>query len=204
MPVISGMVQSDVRSNANESLVVSQMEAPAHDRTRAGRSFLMVCSGQNFGGFVALPTTGASGVIWNQDPAKTYYFEELGFWLTTATTSPGPGILMVAFMKTPVPAVSNANPVITSASNSGAQSKMLVVGSTTITQPTAPNWYTIGQNFSTSSTIFPGSVFFENRNIQGAIALPPNQGLAFAMVSSTGGSKMGFFARWYELESDLE
>jgi hypothetical protein len=198
----------DLRMTHNESIAVCQVEAPAHDRTRAGRTYILGNSAAITGKACveALPTTVCQWVLCNLDPARAYFFEEIGVYLTSGTPSIGGGVLLVTIIQQPTQLGNTyAGTSITNASNGGLQSKMIVAAAVTSTQPTAPVWYPLAQSFDTNTTAFAGSTYIENRNIQGGIIIPPGQMLGINVLADTAGSALfAPFARWYEVESDLE
>lgn len=159
----------------------------------------------------ALPTTAAQWGIFNNEPAggKTYYFEELGMFLTSGT--PGVGGIMLACLYTlPVivgdgtagAGVGSMSVPTKGGTTAGNASRAIVKSAQTITAPSAPIWYPIAQNSSPNVTAFAGSTFFEHRDIQGRIALPPQCGLGLAVVAPAGTSPLyAPFAQWVELET---
>jgi hypothetical protein len=190
------------------SLAVDQVGLPNMEMTRAGRRFMLGNNAAITGiaPVGVLPTTVAQWVLWNLDPARTYWFEELGVYLTSGTPGVG-GILLASLVQAPAQVgASTVGANVTSMSNGGLASKLIVKsGPITITQPTAPNWYPIATNPSPNVAAFPGGTFLEHRTLQGAIAIPPTQGLALAVVTPAGTTPLfAPFARWVEAEADME
>lgn len=205
----SGRGPIDARFTLAESLAVAQVEPPNLEMTRAGRRILLG-NGAAITGIApvqALPTTVAQWTIFNNDPSASYWIEELGMYLTSGT--PGVGaMLLAALFQTPSGAA-NANDAGISISNASIAasrvSKAVVKSAITATKPAAPTWYPIASNASPNVTAFASSTFLENRNIQGAIVIPPGYGLGLNVVAPAGTTPLfAPFGRWVEFESDLE
>lgn len=199
--------QSPLSGTSLASLRTAQVEPLCAEGSRSGRRFLLGNSAAITGiaPVQTLPTTAAQWVLWNADPSRAYFFEELGVYLTSGTPGVG-GVLLAALLQTPALAgVSNAGIAVSSASNGGLTSKMIVKASIAFTQPAAPNWYPVASNPSPNVTAFAGSTFLEHRSLQGRIVVPPNQGLALAVVAPAGTTPLfAPFAQWFESETDLE
>jgi len=191
------------------SLATAQVEANAHERARAGRTFILGNSAAitGIGGVATMPTTAAQWSIWNNDSQKSYFFEEIGMYLTSGTLTPG-CMLLAAFVTSYTAVVtgsSTAGISVTSSSNSAVASRAIVKSSLTTNTPAYPNWYPLAFDPSPNTTAFASSVLLEHRNIAGGIVLPPQQGLSLAVVAATTGTPLfAPFARWYEMETDLE
>ena len=218
MPLIEGVVrratpkrteagQREMRLSNFDSLPVAQVEPACFEMSRAGRRFALGNSAAITGiaNLTTLPTTTALFVLWNADPIRAYAFEELGMYLTSGTPGAG-GTLLAALIQAPAQLGSTyAGTAISSMSNGSQVSKMIVKTSVTITQPTAPNWMNLANSADANVAAFPGSVYLENRNLQGALVVPPGQGLALDVVAPAGTTPLfAPFARWIELETDLE
>ena len=81
----------------------------------------------------------------------------------------------------------------------------MIKSGVTVTAPAAPNWYPVASNSGANVTAFASSTYLEHRNLQGRIAVPPQQGLALAVVAPAGTSPLfAPFATWFETEADLE
>jgi hypothetical protein len=206
-----------LRATFMESTAVAQVEPPNLEMTRAGRRFLLGNSAAITGiaPVQALPTTTAQWCIWNGEPAngKSYFFEELLMYLTSGTPGIG-GVLLGCIFQTPAPVGGNTAGIsvspaagIAGPSGSSQKSNAIVKSSpSAITTPAAPNWYEIASRSDAyAATAFAGNIFLENRNLQGAIALPPQTGLGLAVVSPAGTTPLyAPMARWIEAEVDME
>lgn len=201
-----GKAPLDIRLTAQESVAIGQVELPNMEMSRAGRRFWLGNSAAITGiaPVAALPTTTATWLLWNADPTATYFFEELGFYLTSGTPAAA-GAALVALVQAPAQVGANyAGVAISSMSNGARQSKAILKQNITITQPAAPNWYPLN-DISAPAIVFPAAAGVQARNIQGAIAVPPGQGLAMTILSGTGTTPLfAPFARWVEQETDME
>jgi hypothetical protein len=195
------------RATGLGSLAASQVEPMRFEMARSGRRFLLGNSAAITGIAPAatIPTTASQWVLWNADPVRTYAIETIGMYLTSGTPGVG-GVLLGALFTLPAQiGPSTAGVAISSASNGGLASKAVVKSGVTITGPTAPNWYCLASNPSPNVAIFPGSTFLENRNLEGAIVIPPGQGFALAVVAPAGTTPLfAPFGNWIEVETDLE
>lgn len=199
--------QTAAGGTALGSLRTAQVEPLCAEGTRSGRRYTLGNSAAITGlaPVQALPTTTANWCLWNGDAARTYYIEEIGMYLTSGTAGVG-GQLLAALFTTPAQTgTTYAGTTISSASNGGLASKMVVKTAVTVTTPAAPNWYPIANNFSPNVGAFPGSGFLEHRNVQGRIAIPPGQGLGLVVLALAGTTPLfAPFATWFEVEADLE
>lgn len=202
--------QVKLRLTNHESLVVAQMEPPNLEMTRAATRFMLGNSAAITGiaPVQVLPTTTAQWVIWNADNKLTYWFEEIGMYLTSGTPGVG-GILLASLFSTPAQTGSSvAGATVASCgkpSGQGQSSGAIVKTGVTITTPAAPVWYPIATNPSPNVTAFASSTFLEHRNLRGAIAVPPGYGLGLNVVAPAGTTPLfAPFARWVELETDNE
>lgn len=200
-----------------ESLAVAQVEPPGVEGTRGGARFMLGNSAAVTGiaPVQALPTTQAQWGIFNNEQAggKTYYFEELGVFLTSGTPGVG-GILLACIAQTPAPTGSNTTgcsvapcgkPGNSAASVSEGSKAVVKSSPTAFTSPAAPTWYPIATNDSANVTAFAASKNFENRNLGGAIAVPPGYWLGLAVVAPAGTTPLWApFGRWLELATDNE
>lgn len=203
----SGKGPIDARLTGAESLAVAQVEPPGMEMSRAGRRFNLGYSAAPTGiaPVQALPTTAAQWLIWNADPTRAYWMETLGVYDTSGTPGVG-GVLLAALVSLPAnTGGSSAGISVASASNGGLASKAIVKSAVTITQPAAPTWVPIADNPSPNVGAFPGSATMVNRNLFGQLVIPPNQGLALAVLALAGTTPLfAPFGTWCELESDLE
>lgn len=202
-----GKAPLDARMTHQESLAVGQIEPINFEMTRAGRRFFLGNNGPITGiaPVQALVTTAAQWVIWNTDTSRTMFFDEIGMYLTAGTPGVG-GTLWTALITAPAQSGANtAGAAIASASNGGLASKAVVKSGVTITAPTAPVWTPIATNISANATAFAGSTSLEHRALSGALAVPPGQGMALAVVAPAGTTPLfAPFARWIEIETDME
>lgn len=173
------------------------------DAARNGKRFILGNSAAitGIGPVTALPTTAAQWVLWNADAALSYFFEEIGMYLTSGTPGVG-GILLGALVRAPAQVgASVAGASVSSASQSGsASSKMVVKTGVTVTDPAAPNWYPLATNPSSNVTAFAGSTVLEHRFVGGRFMVPPGFGFALAVVAPAGTTPLfAPFAKWLEL-----
>ena len=147
----------------------------------------------------AHPTTAAQWGLFNANLDKSLYFEELGEYLEAGTPGVG-GVLLACLFRTPAQlGVSETGNSITSASGSGAQSKVIVKPSITITEPTAPNWYTLADISGANVTAFAASATFAHRDLQGRLVVPPLWGVGLAVLSPAGTTPLWApFGMWVE------
>lgn len=158
----------------------------------------------------ALPTTAAQWGIKNASTTKAMFFKSLGVFLTSGT--PGVGGLLLATIYSAGTAIS-ANKAGVAIRNSagkdnvGAGSRIsaaLCNSGITVSSPTAPVWFPVASRPDANVTAFAGSTFLENRNIRGAICLPPGFFLGLAVVSPAGTSPLfAPFAQWEELAATV-
>lgn len=202
----------ELRLTSLESLAVAQFEPARADATRAGRRFMLGNSAAITGiaNVTALPTTAAQWAITNNEPVggKSYFLEEIGMYLTSGTPGVG-GILLACLFSAPAQSGLVAGAKVSLAGrpdgSGGLSSAAAVKTGVTITTPAAPNWYPIAVRPDANVTAFAGSVFLENRNVEGAIEIRPGQSLGLAVVSPAGTSPLfAPFAQWVELASDNE
>ena len=205
-----GKNQDEARLTFAESLAMAQVEPPNFEFSRAGRRFWLGNSAGATGiaPVQAIPTTAAQWVIWNADNYASYIFEEVGMFLTSGTPGLG-GYLMAALIQAPAQVGSNATGMtVQNMSNGSRQSKAIVKSGVSVTQPAAPVWYPLVQNQENITAAAYSAGFgmtFERRDLAGAIVVPPGQGLGLAVVGPSGTTPLfAPFARWCELETDLE
>ena len=147
----------------------------------------------------AHPTTAAQWGLFNANADKSLYFEELGEYLEAGTPGVG-GVLLACLFRTPAQlGASETGNAITSASGSGQASKVIVKPSITITEPTAPNWYTLADISGANVTAFAASATFAHRNLQGRLVVPPLWGVGLAVLSPAGTTPLWApFGMWVE------
>src|ERR1700721_1446626 len=188
-----------IRLTNQESLAMAQFESSGVEGTRAGTRFLLGNSAAITGiaPGSALPTTAAQWGIFNNEPSaggKTYFFEELGVYLTSGTPAAG-GILLACIYQTPTLIAGNKAGIsispagkIAGATGSSQLSNAGCNSGRTLIVPANPNWFVVAQSASPNVTAFPGSTAIENRNLQGKIAVPPQYSLGLAVVGAAGTS----------------
>lgn len=199
-----------VRGTGTASAAIAQVEPPNLEMTRAGRRFYLGQSAAVTGiaPVQAIPTTAAQWVIWNADTVRTYWFEELGEYLTSGTPGLG-GSLWFTIFSTPAQTGAIATGLaVQNASQGGLTSKAIVKSAVTIATPTAPPWFRLYENTSTVTAAAFSAGYsngFVRYDLGGAIALQPGQGLGLAVLAPTGTTPLyAPVARWVELESDME
>ena len=207
LPTKGGKSPLDARLTHQESLAIAQVEPINFEMTRAGRRFSLGNNAAITGiaPVQALVTTAAQWVIWNADPFRSMFFEEVGMYLTAGTPGAG-GTLWAALFTTPSQSgASVAGAAVASTSNGGLASKAIVKSGVTVSAPAAPVWHCLATNPSANVTAFAGSTVLEHRGLVGSIAVPPGQGLALAVVAPAGTTPLfAPFARWIEIETDME
>ena len=203
----SGESEVPIRLTHQESLAVAQVEPPGFEMARAGRRFILGNDAAITGiaPVQAHPTTAAQWAIWNADATKTMFFEELGVYLESGTPGVG-GALLACLFRTPAQVGALvAGTAISRASKGSAASKAITKTSVTITDPAAPNWYTVAQYGGANVTAFASATVFEHRFLEGRIAVPPNYGLGLAVLAPAGTTPLfAPFAMWVEQETDME
>lgn len=208
-PLRGGEMELPVRMTPLESLAVAQTEPEGMELTRSGRRVFLGNNAAITGIAVvqALPTTAAQWVIWNADAQKTYFFEEIGAYLTSGTPALG-GLLLGTIFRTPAQVGASATgTALLNGSGGNSRSNAIVKSGVTITDPAAPVWYFLANNPAAGTpAAFPGAgAFFENRDIRGRLAVPPGYGLGLAIVATDGTTELfAPFASWVEIETDME
>lgn len=207
-----------IRFTNYESLAVAQVEAPGVEGNRGLTRFMLGNSAAVTGiaPVTALPTTQAQWGIFNNEPigGKTYYFEELGAFLTSGTPGVG-GILLACIAQTPAPTGSNVagcSVAPTSlAGNSAAsvseKSRAIVKSSpAAFTTPAAPTWFEVAEFVTLAApAAFPAGNSAFNRLIKGGLSIPPQFWLGLAVVSPAGTTPLyAPMAKWQELATDNE
>ena len=205
-----GSNQIVARATHQQSLAMAQVEPQNFEMTRAGRRMWLGNSAAVTGiaPVQAIPTTAAQWAIYNADPTATYFFEELGAFLTSGTPGLG-GSLWACVFDAPAEVGSNAAGLtVDSLSHGGRTSKAIVKSGVTITTPAAPIWFPLVQNQENITAAAFSSGFgmtFERRDLAGAIAVQPGKSLGLAVMGPTGTTPLfAPFARWIEQETDME
>lgn len=204
-----GTAPNNVRQTHQESLAVAQVEPPNFEMTRAARRFYLGNSAAATGiaPVQAIPTTAAQWVIWNPDTIMTYFFEEILMVLASGTPGLG-GSMWGALISSPALTGSSNTGLTTFGASSSGASKAIVKSSVTIATPAAPAWYLLADNeknitAAAYSTGYTNS--FGRRDLAGALAIQPSQGLALAVVAPSGTTPLYIpQARWIEQETDME
>lgn len=197
----------DARFTFTESLAVAQVEAPGHEMTRSGRRFYLGYNGGVPVGIAPVqtfPTTAAQWTIWNNDIAKTYFFEQLGAMVLSGTTGLGGELLATIFK---APASVGAQPTgfgVMSASGSGISSKAIIKSAVTITDP-VPLWAQVAEQVSAAAMVGPASCIASRPGYRSIISVNPGYGLGLAVLAPAGTSPLYLpIAEWVELETDAE
>jgi hypothetical protein len=198
----------DARFTFTESLAVAQVEAQGHEMTRAGRRFYLAYNGSVPTGIApvqAFPTTAAQWVIWNNDNAKTYFFEQLGAMVFSGTTGLG-GELLYTIFKAPAQTGAHATGLaVASASFSSISSKAIIKSGVTITDPATPVWAQVAEQVSAAAIIGPASCIASRPGYRSIVAVNPGYGLGLAVLAPAGTTPLYLpLAEWVEAESDME
>jgi hypothetical protein len=206
----SGKAPIDARITHQESLAVGQVEPANFEMTRAGRRFLLGISAAITGiaPAQAIPTTAPQWVFWNADPIATYFLEEIIAVLTAGTPGLGGSLWACLFSAPAQVGALVAGLSIQSASQGSRQSKATVKTGVTITSPAAPVWFQLDasiQNITAAAFSTGYSNGFARRDLAGALALQPGQGLGLAVMAPTGTTPLyAPLLRWIEQETDME
>lgn len=206
----AGKSPLDARLTHQESVAMALVEPANFEMTRAGRRFLLGNSAGVTGiaPVQAIPTTAAQWVIWNADPTATYFFEELGAFLTSGTPGLG-GSLWAAVFSAPAQVGANATGMTVQSMSQGSRSSKAVIKSAiTVSAPTAPAWFLMDQSIDaiTAAAFSTGyGMTLARRDLAGALAIQPGQGLGLAVMGPAGTTPLfAPFARWIEQETDME
>lgn len=207
-----GSAQMPARFTFQQSAAVAQVEPECFEMTRAGRRMWLGNSASVTGiaPVQAIPTTTAQWVIWNggSSTGVTYFFEELGVFLTSGTPGLG-GTLWAALYSTPTSVGGSATGLtVANMSGSTRNSQAIVKSNVTILTPGAPVWFPLdqsGQNITAAGFSSGYGMTMGNRMLKGALAVQSGQGVALAVMSPTGTTPLWApFARWIEQETDME
>lgn len=208
LKVLSEATQA-LRMTGHLSLATAQVEAARQEATRAGRMFYLgnnaAVTGQ--APSASLPTTAAQWALCNNDPNRSYIFDEVGLFLSSSGPPAVGGFLLATIFTLPMTTTLVAGTAVQNSSNGGLVSKMGTAKNVTVTTPAAPVWYPMSFNMSSQTvTAFPASAGgFEHRNLQGSLILPPNSALGLCAIVGAGTTPLySPFARWTEAELDLE
>jgi hypothetical protein len=200
-----GNSEIDARATGLESLAVDQVAPDGLEMTRAGRRFIWgpVNGVTGIAPVAALPTTAAQWLLWNPDPYQSLVLDQLGTILVSGTAAAGL-ILLAALVQSPATAGAQATGMqVTSASNGGHTSKVLLKSGVTLTQPLTPNWWPVAKSDSANTAVL--SVAAENRDLRGRLIVPPGQGLALAVLSGAGATPLfAPFGMHSEMKLDLQ
>jgi hypothetical protein len=147
-------------------------------------------------------------VLYNQiGSGRVLFIEEIGLVMSAGTPANGGVTCYCALVKLPEPTTSANFTSMTIASQSGGSITSVAVlkSAITVTDPALPAWRPIAELMAVNVAAFPGSNSAVNRNIQGAIAVPPRYGLAIAAVGPTGTSAAYLpCCQWVEFDCDTE
>jgi hypothetical protein len=198
----------DLRATFTESLAVAQVEAPGQEMTRAGRRFYLAYNGTGPTGIApvqAFPTTAAQWTIYNNDPAKTYFFEQLGAMVFSGTTGLG-GELLATIFKLPAQSGAQATGLaVMSGSGSAIGSKAVIKSAVTITDPAVPVWAQVAEQVSSAAIVGPASCIASRPGFRSILAVNPGFGLGLAVLAPAGTTPLYLpIAEWVELETDME
>jgi hypothetical protein len=194
----------------NQALRVAQTEAEGDEMTRAGLRYHM--SGAAATGIApvqALPSTAAQWLIFNP-PGNTVsaFLDKLGSYLVSGTAGAG-GTLLAAivppsFLPTAVQKVSASGVVIQNANPASTRASQIVVTSgVTLLNITGGSWFPIAWMNPAQTVV--GQTQMESAPLQGRIVLPPNTGLALAVLSPTGTTPLfAPYGSWREYATDVE
>src|SRR5260221_4505326 len=157
----SGKGPTEARATFLESLAVGAVDPINLEMTRANRRFMLGSSAAISGiaNVAALPTTLAQWAIWNADPVRTYFFEEIGMYLQPAGSVGAAGdvggVLLCCLFQTPAQTGSNVAGISVSSCSKNAGpsgtsqgSAAIVKTSVTITTPAGPNRYPVATSYS--------------------------------------------------------
>lgn len=198
----------DARFTFTESLAVAQVESPGHETTRAGRRFYLGYNGTVPTGIApvqAFPTTAAQWVLWNADPAKTYFIESIGAMLLSGTSGLGGELLAALFQAPAQTGASAAGLAIASASGSNIGSKAKIKSAVTITDPATPAWFHVAEQLSAAAVVGPASCIANRASLRTIVAIPPGFGLGLVVLAPAGTTPLYLpTAEWVELETDME
>jgi hypothetical protein len=200
----------DARLTFTESIAVAQVDLAHQEMTRAGRRFAIGYSAAVTGiaPVQAIPTTATHWAIWNADPAKTYFFEELGEILLSGTPGLGGSLWACLFTAPAQVGGSGAGLAVQSLSQGGPASKAIIKSGVTITGPTAPAWFQVAESADAVAAAAFSTGYangFSKRDLAGAIAISPGMGLGLAVMAPAGTTPLyGPLGRWIELETDME
>lgn len=205
----AGQATLMARGTHLESLAVGQVEPLQYEMARAGRTFQIAYNGTVPTGIApvqAFPTTAAQWAVFNADASKSYAFKEIGVLLFSGTKGLG-GELLACLFQAPAQLQANQATGLVVANASGGSaiaSRAVIRSAVTITGPALPSWFVVADDTLAVATVGPGNAI-ANRNIQGAIIVPPGWGLGLAVLAPAGTSPLYLpLGSWAEIESDLE
>jgi hypothetical protein len=151
----------------------------------------------------ATPTTAAQWVLWNADPTKSYLIETVGAFLHSGTAAAGQVVEVTRFTSpTQVAAASIVGIGVINCNGSISTSRARIISAVTLDAASTLAWTPIAVNGSANTAV--GSVMCVNEAVDGKIIVPPNSGLALAVISGTGTTPL--FApvfQWVEAELTL-
>jgi len=203
----SGKGPLDARFTHQESLAVALVEPEGFEMTRAGRRFRSAFNGTAPTGIApvqAMPTTAAQWVLWNGDTIKSYVMTSVGVILFSGTQGVGGTLLGAIFTAPNQNGLAQATGLaVQNMSGSAIGSKAVIKSSITLTAPATPLWSPVAALPDAADTA--GGQAGPITDIKGRLIIPPQYGLALAVLSAAGTTPLFLpFFDWLELETDLE
>ncbi len=200
LALAEGSERTSYRITGRGSLAVAQVEMPYTELLREGKYFLgatgPVTNAQ--APLQDVPTTACTWMLWNgeSDDGNSYLVDWFYPWLGSGTAAVGMTVL-VGLTKAKQAAPSAGTGLVSgSASGGQAATKAILATGPTITGGT-PVWTGIGGSLqAATATVGQG-----DQPLSVRILVPPNYGLAIALVSGTGTTaKYQFGMGWAELK----
>lgn len=190
------------------SLAVALAEGEGDEASRAGIRFHLQASGATgIAPVQALPTTAAQWLFYN--PANSglvAFFDKIGEWLLSGTAGAGATVIGAICTAANLPA---ARPITNAAGctpvNANPASKRgsgLIIASGQ-TLGSSPGWGPLAW-MNPAGTVL-GQTQMVEQDLRGKIILPPDTGLALAVISPTGTTPLfGPVGSWREYATDTE
>jgi hypothetical protein len=197
------------------SLPVAQVEGEGDEMSRAGLRFHMSATGATgIAPVQAIPSTAAQWLIFNPVGSQvTAFLDRIGSVNVSGTAGSGENlyacIVPIAFVPATVPTKSAANIVIQNANPvSSRTSSLIVVSGVTLQNAAVGNWWPIATGVAKDGVVLvppvaTGTCSYDD--IRGKLIIPPNCGLALAVIAPTGTTPLyAPYASWREYAADLE
>lgn len=171
------------------SLAVAQIEGEGDEASRGGIRFHIGASGATgIAPVQALPTTAAQWLLYNPPGSGVNVFiDRIGVWLASGTAGAGGTLLIAPVTSANVPATepqtSVTGVVLQNASMGSRRGSALVVVSGQ-TLANAPSWAPAAW-MNPAGTVL-GQTQMIAEDVRGKWMLPPDTGLALAVISPTG------------------